>query len=61
MVDLLIDPDVRSRVDVAKKAGQVSRVNDFEDLMKDENFLKRLESNIKSWKNEIRKVTSLDH
>lgn len=61
MIDLVIDPDVKARVEKAKKAGTVCKVNDFEDLMKEDSFKKRLENNIANWKKEIRKVTSLDH
>ena len=37
------------------------KVNDFDDLMKDDAFKKRLEQNINNWYKDIRKVTSQEH
>ena len=61
MVELFIDPDVKQRVVTAKKDDSVCKVKDFEDLMKDEAFKKRLENNMQVWIKEIKKVTYLEH
>ena len=57
MVELGVDPDVKARVELARKNNQVCKVNDFDDLMKDDAFKKRLEQNINHWYKDIRKVT----
>lgn len=60
-VDLGVDPEVKRRVEAARKAKTICKVQDFEDLMGDENFKKRLEVNIIQWLKDIRKVTQMEH
>ena len=61
MVELGIDADVKQRCEAAKRDGTVCKVADFDDLMREDTFKKRLELNINNWYKEIRKVTQLDH
>ena len=56
-VELGVDPDVKKRVEAARKAKTVCKVSEFEDLMGDDGFKKRLEANIGHWLKDIRKVT----
>ena len=57
MVELGVDPDVKVRVEAARKRKETCKVSDFDDLIKDDAFKKRLEQNINNWYKDIRKVT----
>jgi len=56
-VDLGVDPEVKRRVEAARKNKTICKVNDFEDIMGDDGFKKRLEVGINNWLKDIRKVT----
>ncbi len=57
MVELGVDPDVKARVEASRKKKETCKVSDFDDLIKDDAFKKRLEQNINNWYKDIRKVT----
>ena len=57
MVELGVDPDVKVRVEAARKRKETCKVSEFDDLIKDDAFKKRLEQNINNWYKDIRKVT----
>jgi len=48
MIELVVDNEVKKRVEAGRKAKQPCKVNDFED-MKDESFKQRLQGNINNW------------
>ena len=60
-IDLIVDMEVKRRIDEAHKNKTVCKVNDFQDILGEEAFKKRLEANINQWLKDIRKITQLDH
>jgi|LauGreDrversion4_2_1035121.scaffolds.fasta_scaffold01569_3 hypothetical protein len=43
MVELTVDPEVKTRVEACRKKKETCKVSDFDDLIKEDAFKKRLE------------------
>ena len=60
-IELVIDPEIRSRAQKAKEANKKLVVDDFADIQQDNDILNRLSKGMTQWTNLIRTVTTLDH
>jgi len=58
-IELIHDPDVKAKFD--EKGDQNVTTDDFDDKIKDPNFVKRLEKTVHTWIKDIQKITALKH
>lgn len=56
-IDLQHDNDILEKYELCKSQGREMTTDDFEELIKDANFKKRLERLVTFWVREIRRVT----
>ena len=56
-IELIHDPDVNAKAEELKAQGKKVSTDDFDDRLKDSNFIKRLEKTVTQWIKDIRKIT----
>ncbi len=60
-IELVIDPEVRARAQKVKEQGRKLSVDEFVDILADNDILNRLAKGMTLWTNSIRTVTTMDH
>jgi hypothetical protein len=60
-IELMHDPEIRTKYEECKKAGRELSAEDFEERLKDPAFVKRIEKQVQMWVRDIRRITTLEH